>query len=188
MSHFFSWNTRKILKNHLFSSWQVTVTVWWWQWYRQGQELWLMVLQHTGFRCRDIVTLSKTVKVGESNCPAQSSPNQLGVKRILRSLLCTTLLCVSVRLFLCMWQTVSLDSQGNHKPQQTLRAESSIWNPIVRDQEDNSSTGLMASSRCWLGPWGTREKMKNWWVKYDLYLIYCTPVLSSNLCGWVISW
>lgn len=123
-----------------------------------------------------------------SDCSVRSSPNLLGVKRILRfSAVYNSILCVSVRLFLSIWQTVSLDSQGNHEPQQTPRVESSICNPIVRDHGDNSSTRLIASSCCWLEPWGTREKMKNWWVKYDLYLIYYTPVHSSNLCGWVIS-
>lgn len=152
-----------------------------------------MVLQHKGFRDRGIMTLSgsqRWLKWGRqcelpSNCPA--ARQSCWVSREYRGLRCVQHYtpCASMRVFLCIWDTVSLDSQGNHKPQQTPRPESSIWNPIIADQEENSSTRLRASSRCWLGALWEKsvclKKMKNWWVKYDLYFIYCTPVLSSDL-------
>lgn len=76
---------------------------WQWQWYRRGQKLWLMVLQHKGFRESDFMTLSvlKTVKVTVNlSC---SSPKLQGVNRMPRSLLRITLysMCECESLFVC---------------------------------------------------------------------------------------
>lgn len=140
-----------------------------------------MVLRRTGFRDRDIVTLSKSqrrLKWGRqwellSNCPG--ARQSCWVSGEYWGLCCVQHYtpCVSVRVFLCVWETVSLDSQRNHKPQQTPRAESSIWNPIIGDQEENSSTRLRASSLCWLGPWGKRVCARRKW-KIDEWNMICT--------------
>lgn len=114
----------------------------------------------------------KTVRIAvKLSC---SSPNLLGVKRIPRSLLCTTLYSMCEReSLLCVWATVSLDSPGNRRPRQTPRADSSIWNPIMGDQEENSSTSLRASSRCWMWPRGKRVCARTKW-KIDEWNMICT--------------
>lgn len=148
-----------------------------------------MVLRHKGFRDSVILTSSVIVKVTVGlSC---SLPKLQGVSGMPKSLLCTTLYSMNKcsSIFVCVRETASWNSPGNRRPQQTQRADSSIWNPIIGNQEDNLSTQLKASSLCWTWPRGKRvcqNKMKNWWVKYDLHLIYCT-FLSSELEGWLTS-
>lgn len=109
-----------------------------------------------------------------SNCPSAYH----SIRRKPKSPLSSTLYSESEgeAVLLSISETVSQESLGNHRLQQMLRAKSSIGNLIIRDQEENSLTRSRASSRCRRGLEGRQcaRKIKNWWVKYDLYTVYCS--------------
>lgn len=70
---------------------------------------------------------------------------------------------------------VRRDSRGSHNPQQSLRAESSVCDPIIVDQEENLLSRPRASSHCWWGSLGNKELARRKWKnKNDDWNMICT--------------
>lgn len=151
-----------------------------WQWCGQGQKL----SQHTGWWC--------TVEIPwhcrrQLKWARQWDWLHRAVRTTRVSFVSSTRLCVSVRLFLCTWQTVSLDSQGTQKPQQTREQshQSETLSSGIREIIHRPGSGLPLAVD-W-SPEGREGKLKidewnvicSWFTVHQLFHATCEERLTS---------